>query len=137
VGGELEAFVGYVSIGNSTWGITSEHTIVRGNVAAMQHSDYAMLALASTVVSFNLADEIRDITLCEITIRDRAGRSPWRWRSYAVAGAVGFLGFFLVDAIADAAGVDDGAQFVLLLFHLLVATPSAAALIDVRSGNSP
>ena len=130
---ENSTFDGPVSIGNSTWGITSEHTIVRGNVAAMQYSDYAMLALASTVVSFNLADEIRDIKLCEITIHDRAGTSPWRWRSYALVGAVGVLGFVPAIVIAEAAGLKNAGT----AFYLLVVTPAAVTLIDVRSGNSP
>ena len=122
---------------NSTWGITSVHTIIRGNVAAMQYSDFAMLVLASTVVSFNLADEIRDINLCEITIHDRAGRSPWRPQSNAEKALLAAVGLGIVAVLANLLVLHLGLEFELVAFHLLVVAPASVALIDVRSGNSP
>eukprot|EP01045_Picozoa_sp_COSAG04_P000725 COSAG04_NODE_19_length_39217_cov_21.535968_25_plen_227_part_00 len=69
----------------------------------MKTSDWGMWTLAAAVISFHLASEIRDIKLCEITIRDRGGKTAWRFlllfictvRQFAlvpmVAGAATFL----------------------------------------------
>lgn len=135
---------------NSTWGITSEHTVIRDNVAAMQYSDYAMLGIAATAVSFNLASEIRDIALCEITIHDRGGGRPWRWRDYLVAivGSVVVVvgGVMFVVALYLALHQHVNVQYnnkthnnlLLGLLGAGLVGPSAVfALIDGRVGNSP
>jgi hypothetical protein len=44
----------------------------------MQISDQVVFLLVAMVVSFSLAEEIRDITLCQITISNRAGAKRWR-----------------------------------------------------------
>ena len=47
----------------------------------MQISDQAVLLVVAMVVSFSLAEEMRDITLCQITISNRAGAKRWRPQS--------------------------------------------------------
>eukprot|EP01046_Picozoa_sp_COSAG06_P009196 COSAG06_NODE_477_length_15216_cov_133.572402_2_plen_653_part_00 len=125
---------------NSTWGITLEHTVIRDNVAAMQYSDGAMLGLASTIVGLNLADEIRDIKLCEITINDRGGGKPWRPQDATEKAltAVVLLGFCAMLLNESFVKLWEGPLAMgLFVFHLLVVVPASLTLIDLRRGNSP
>lgn len=128
--------------GNSTWGITSEHTFVRDNVQAMKLSDFAMLFIVATVVSFSLAAEIRDIKLCELTIHDRGGGCPWlplRNMEKMLLAAV-FTVALVLWANMTLVGLRIGPYVLrigLFAFHCLIVTPVVVALIDVRAGNSP
>jgi hypothetical protein len=123
-----------------------------------------MLLLTSTVVSFSLADEVRDIKLCEITIHDRGGGSPFRpQNALQWAALVWFTGasnnFFwallygvfadqsLFDQLAEMTetwsfGLIDRAMYFDLVtfgfvFNFLLVLPGVITYIDVQSGNSP
>ena len=125
---------------NSTWGITSWHTTISGNVQTMQYSDEAMLLLVASVVSFGLANEVRDIMLCQITIYDRGGNEPWRpqdlWQwMLVVAWLLVLMVFFLnIAGVLDLLG--DYYSFLAFGLHLTVVGPAIAAFIDARCGNS-
>eukprot|EP01047_Picozoa_sp_COSAG01_P060215 COSAG01_NODE_7348_length_3242_cov_1.709513_1_plen_437_part_00 len=62
---------------NSTWGTISPHSEIRANVDSMQLSDMSVYFIAAVVVAFKLADEVRDIMLCEVTIAHRGGNMSW------------------------------------------------------------
>ena len=128
---------------NSTWGTTSERTITRGSTRAMKYSDTAVLLVTSTVVSFSLAREVRDIKLCEITMHGHSGSNqPWKasWLQWAFLVASCAAG---VGAIIGAnSGVLDSAMFgidieVLYAADFFLILPGVVTYIDVRCGNSP
>jgi hypothetical protein len=130
---------------NSTWGTTSQHTVIHGNIHTMQPSDMAMLVLVATIVSFSLADEVRDIKLCELSIDDRAGSNSWRPQGALQLGllAAWTLGFFgllgLMMTLLDSTANNALGDYLAVAFavHLTTVGPAVAAYIDVCCGNSP
>lgn len=54
------------------------------SLTSIANSDKITLLVAALVVSFNVAREVRDIRLCNLTIEARAAGSRWRYPLYAV-----------------------------------------------------
>ena len=125
-------------LANSTWGVTSERTIIRGNVHAMKKSDAAMLLLTPMVVSFCLADEVRDIKLYEITIQDRGGSQPWQPSRLQWAALLGFpVAWVFLLAVLGLLEDNITASDILLSGGWVVGILGIITRIDYRDGNSP
>ena len=121
----------------STWGTTTQARILQDNMDAMQLSDQGMLLVASAIVSFSLADEIRDIKLCEITIAQRAGSQPWQPRP-AEIGAMIVLGLAIGICSVIMNTTEEGILLRVFFYtDACVVLPGLIWHVDVRSGNSP
>ena len=101
-----------------------------------------MMVLATAVVSFALADEIRDINLCLITIESRIGNCPpWQPRDWMVVVTTFVLGWVvweILDSYFEFPIVWMVVEFrtsglmVVPMLMLLLAVWS----VDMRHGNS-
>lgn len=67
--------------GDYQWGINDHLELFTGSVGSMLVSDFVALGLCATVISFSLSAELRDVKLCEITIRARGDKFPM-WRGF-------------------------------------------------------
>jgi hypothetical protein len=76
----------------STWGSTSRAIVASSNVMAMQISDLVTYFIMVAVVSLSLANEVRDVQLCEITIQARSGGNRLQATSLAEKVALGLIG---------------------------------------------
>eukprot|EP01049_Picozoa_sp_SAG25_P004467 SAG25_NODE_282_length_10426_cov_27.226784_6_plen_818_part_00 len=128
---------------NSTWGTTSAHSEVWANSHSMQFTDAAVLTLVAAVVSFKIAEECKDIMLCEVTIANRGGNMrghPKDWIDWMLvvvlvgAGCALYFKIFVLGAFASTIFPQWG---WMLGGHQIILTPMIFAIIDVRSGRSP
>ena len=130
------------SLSDNRWGTLSWSETVTGNMQTMQTSDLMMMVLATAVVSFALADEIRDINLCLITIESRIGNCPpWQPRDWMVVVTTFVLGWVvweILDSYFEFPIVWMVVEFrtsglmVVPMLMLLLAVWS----VDMRHGNS-